>query len=68
MEKMSEIRKGQISLQILRYFIRKKGIHLNQDFKLEVVNEAMNIDGITGEEALIFTKELICELIEENFR
>ena len=64
--KLSEERKGQIALLWLKNEMRQNGIRLKPDMKREVGNEAKAI-GITIEEAMALTEEIVRELVEEVF-
>ncbi len=63
---MTEERKGQIALLLLKDRLRNEGVRLKPDMKREIGNQATKID-VPIEEAMQFVEELVRELVEEVF-
>ena len=64
---LSDERKGQIALRVLKHQLQEKGIRLTPNFRREIGNEAKVI-GIQIEEARQFMEEIIRELVDEAFK
>jgi len=62
---MNEVRMGQIALLCLKYSIRNQGIPLKPDYEQQIKNAA-NAIGISVQEAKIFSKILLREILEEK--
>ena len=65
-EPLSEERKGEIALALVRHRLRTSGLKINGDLKREIINRAQQIDVDEGE-AIAFAEELIRELVDEVF-
>jgi len=63
---MTEERKGQIALLLLRDRLRNEGFRLKPDMKREIGNQAAKI-GVPIEEAIQFVEGLVREMVEEVF-
>ncbi len=63
---MTEERKGQIALLLLKDRLRGEGIRLKPDMKREIGNQATKI-GVPIEEAMQFVEGMVRELVEEVF-
>jgi len=63
---MTEERKGQIALLIVRAKFRDDGLRLKPDLKRELANTAKKI-GVPPEEFLLFAETLIREAVAEVF-
>ena len=67
MKKLSQERKGQLALQILKHIVKEKGIKISSDMREEVALEAKQA-GIPADEALILLEEIIRELVDDVFK
>lgn len=63
---MTEERKGQIALLLLKDRLRSEGVRLKPDIKRDVGNTAKRIR-ISADEAMQFVEGLVRELVEETF-
>jgi len=63
---MTEERKGQIALLLLKDRLRSEGIRLKPDIKRDIGNQATKI-GVPIEEAVQFVEGLVREMVEEVF-
>lgn len=64
---LSKERKGEIALKFLMHEKRRKGINLcPETFKRDICNTAKSI-GISNEEAMEFSRELVEEFVKECF-
>lgn len=66
MEPLSDKRKGEIALLVLKGILRQKGICLSSDMKEDALKEAKKM-GIPASEAEQFFEDLVRELVEEVF-
>ena len=64
---MTEERKGQIALALVKARFRDEGIRLKPDIKREIGNTAKKI-GVPADELLRFAEGLVLEMLEEVFR
>ncbi len=65
-DRMTDIRKGEIALAILRYRMRKEGIHLNENLKRELGNLS-EATKVPQDELKEFGKIFIEEFLRETF-
>ncbi len=63
---MTQARKGEIALLILKMKMRKDGFRIGQHIQRDIGNEAKEI-GIPIEEAREFIEGFVRELVEETF-
>lgn len=63
---MDQKRQGEIAVELIKYFLRKRGITFSQDDMREFVNVAKAIC-VTIEELKQFFRPLIQERIDELF-
>jgi hypothetical protein len=63
---LTEARKGEISLRVLKYILRKKGFNLAPEKKREFGQLAKDI-GVPLPELLQFAKPLAQELLDDLF-
>jgi len=64
---MTEERKGEIALMLLRATLKEKGMYISPKEVAEKINGASNITGISVDELTEFTKPLLQELFIECF-
>ena len=64
---MDAARKGEIALLVLKAKIRRDGVRLGPNHRRETGNAAKEI-GITFEEAMEFSEELIREAVDWTFK
>lgn len=63
---LTEVRKGEIALMLLKMRVRMDGVRIGKNTRREVGNTAKEI-GITFKEALQFMEEMTRELMVETF-
>lgn len=63
---LSERRKGEIALLLLKHRLRDDGIRLTPNFRREVGNDAKAIE-VEIDEAMEFAEEIVRELVDETF-
>ena len=63
---MTEERKGQIALLLLKDRLHNEGVRLKPDMKREIGNQATKI-GVPIEEVMQFIEGLVREMVEEVF-
>lgn len=63
---MTEERKGQIALLLIKDRLRNEGVRLKPDMKREVGNVAKKID-IPASECMQFFEDLVREMVTEIF-
>ncbi|MDD5738559.1 MAG: hypothetical protein PHY72_01360 [Candidatus Pacebacteria bacterium] len=63
---MTNERKKEIALLLIKQLFRQKGVRLTPDIRREIGNEAKAI-GISLEETMEFTELIVRELVEETF-
>jgi hypothetical protein len=63
---LSEARKGEIAVLVIKQMFRTKGIHLNRDLRREVGSKAKEV-GVPFDELMAFGEELTRSLVEEVF-
>ncbi len=63
---MTDARKGQIALLLLKHRLRKEGVRLVPDFKRSLASDAKEL-GIPVQEALEFYEGIIRENVDEIF-
>ena len=63
---MTEERKGQIALLVLKKQLREEGIRLKGDIRRQIGDNAKKI-GISTDEAMEFSESLVRELVDYAF-
>jgi len=61
---MTEKRKLELALKVLKYFLKKEGIHFTAELRREIGNMAKAI-GIRSEEAMEFMRIILHEMVDE---
>lgn len=63
---MSEARRGEIALKLIKLQAHEEGIRLGPSFKRRIGEEAKKLH-ISIEEATVFAELLVQELVQESF-
>jgi len=63
---MTEERRGQIALLLIKDRLRGEGVRLKPDMKREIGNQASRI-GVPFDEMVKFVEDIVRELVEEVF-
>jgi hypothetical protein len=63
---LSEARKGEIALRVLKAKIQRDGVRIGPHLQREIANEAKKL-GISPEEAREFMADIVYELVESTF-
>ena len=66
MTQVSQIRRGQIAILVVKQVLRKEGILFDENFHKKMEERAKEI-GISVEELIAFSEPLIREVIDECF-
>lgn len=64
---MNDVRKGELAVLMLKYLLRRKGIHLGQNFKDDIREVAVKI-GVSYDEAIEFAEIIVRDVVNEAFQ